>query len=87
MPTSVPDFGGGVSQVCQPLAGSAYHMQPREALWLPSVGIDRPGLGNYPLSELRFKTAVPAGPFDLQSKCNLREILNSLLSLQQEAGL
>lgn len=63
--------------------GRQCHMQQREALWLSSISFDRHGLGKHPLREPRFKTAVSTGPFDLESKCNLWEIL----SLQQEAGL
>lgn len=52
------------------------------------LGQDQPPRpGSALLRGLRFKTSVPAGPFDLEPKCHLWEILNSLLSLQQEAGL
>lgn len=43
--------------------------------------------GSALLRGLRLKAAVPAGAFDAEPKCHLQEILNSLLSLQQEARL
>lgn len=76
--------GGQGCQVCQPCwAAPATGSRGRLCGFLPSAA--RPG--ELPSKGLRLKAAVPAGPFDQEPKGSLRDILNSLLSLQQEARL
>lgn len=90
MPRSVPASGGvGFGQgcqVCKRLLGGAYHQQQREALRLSSVSIHCPGPGSSPLRGLRFRAVVPAGPFDLEPKYNLQEILIAFYLYNRKLG-